>query len=128
MVAIDRFTGGALDKGKFDVISLLEPEFKIQIIMHEPTIEALRLLLLIIRDIRDGYVSFGLGSSKGFGNVSVLSLSFHLIKPNISTQPRKIDKIFEKASERNISPFIEETINYSANDIESIIKTLVSSD
>lgn len=73
-VAVDRFTGGAADKKKFMADALDRPEFHGTITVD---LEAwkrgsvgqwgLLALLFLLRDLEEGDVTFGLGSSKGFG-------------------------------------------------------------
>ena len=88
-VAIDRFTGGAADSFKFSALPAWRPRLSgtLSINMQrlesnaaiynklhgvydedqEPLQAALGLLVLTLNDLRDGEITFGMGSSKGFG-------------------------------------------------------------
>ena len=90
-VAIDRWTGGASDHRLF---SVLEPRHRTE---WEPisididvtqldrygaagiagsTALALPLLLLVLRDLRDGWLALGFGGSRGRGQIEVTGVTF----------------------------------------------------
>lgn len=85
-VAIDRFTGGAAESFKFSALPAWQPKLcgtvtvnsrrlasnaAIYDSLHEHAMSslepALGLLALALRDLCDGEITFGMGSSKGFG-------------------------------------------------------------
>lgn len=66
-LAIDRFTGGGLDGAKFDAAALWQPKFNAHLFLEEPQDWQLGWLSLILRDLAEGYISFGFGAAKGFG-------------------------------------------------------------
>lgn len=91
-VAIDRWTGGASDHRLF---SVLEPgstvgwePIRIEVDVarlaqldgsdprHGSTLAALPLLLLVLRDLRDGWLTFGYGSTRGRGQIEVIDVTF----------------------------------------------------
>ncbi len=74
-VAIDRFTGGSLDKALFNAKVLMYPKFKTKIIIENPADWELGWLYLVIRDIQDGFVSIGWGKSKWFGRLGLESIN-----------------------------------------------------
>lgn len=68
-VAIDRFTGGAADKKKFNALSRMNPVFKGVLSVDLDRIHEahLGLLCLLTRDLIEGDVQFGYGRAKGYG-------------------------------------------------------------
>lgn len=75
-VAIDRFTGGARDKAKFDAVTAIKPSFKVRIHLENPKKWELGWLVLTLRDLKDGLVPIGFGAAKGFGQVRVDNYTF----------------------------------------------------
>lgn len=91
-VAIDRFTGGSLDKAKFSVRAFEAPVFRGEIGLtlrrsinhslsgkpksgHEEisiSASAIGLLALTIRDLAEGDIPLGYGTRKGFGRIGKL--------------------------------------------------------
>ena len=67
---IDRFTGGGLDRAKFDAITAWEPEFAVRLYLENPADTELAWLTLILRDLRDGMLNIGFGGAKGFGRAT----------------------------------------------------------
>ncbi len=72
MVAIDRFTGGASEHAKFDVLCLDRPTLDGVLAFDLPpdAAAARRVIgagILLLRDLIEGDVAFGLGDMKGFG-------------------------------------------------------------
>ena len=75
-LAIDRFTGGGKSGAKFNVKAYYRPKFRGSIELDldrmakaskkDPS-SALGLLGLLLRDLKEGDITFGLGSSKGYG-------------------------------------------------------------
>lgn len=68
-VAIDRFTGGAADKKKFNAQAALNPvmEGTITLDLAKCAPADLGLLTLALRDLIEGDITFGFGSAKGYG-------------------------------------------------------------
>ncbi len=68
-VAIDRFTGGGADGLKFNAKAVPEPELEgiIYIDMDRINPCGLGMLTLTFRDLIEGDITFGFGSSKGYG-------------------------------------------------------------
>lgn len=108
-VAIDRWTGGASDHRLF---SVLDPDSTVQwepirievdvarLTRHdtrpESTTAALPLLLLVLRDLRDGWLALGYGTTRGRGQIEVTEVTFHgtgLIGPWQSLADRTLDTI-----------------------------------
>ena len=72
MVAIDRFTGGAADHAKYDAVVLDRPVLEGALAVDLPhkwdeAQKTLGTMILMLRDLVEGDVTFGLGSTKGFG-------------------------------------------------------------
>lgn len=74
-LAIDRFTGGGVDRAKFDALALWQPAFNLSIFLENPEPWELGWLQLIIRDFEEGWLSIGFGSAKGFGHVQLTDWS-----------------------------------------------------
>jgi CRISPR/Cas system CSM-associated protein Csm3 (group 7 of RAMP superfamily) len=68
-IAVDRFTGGVKDGAKFDAESVLYPRYhgvlRVDLQRMEPWGKG--LLALLLRDLCEGDITFGFGSSKGYG-------------------------------------------------------------
>ena len=75
-VAIDRFTGGARDKAKFDAVTAIKPTFKVRIHLENPKKWELGWLVLTLRDLKEGLLPIGFGAAKGFGQVCVDNYQF----------------------------------------------------
>lgn len=72
MVAVDRFTGGAADGAKFNVLAFQKPLLRgeIAVDLSDDDQEAKAMLgavFLALRDLVDGLIPFGYGDMKGFG-------------------------------------------------------------
>ncbi|MFC8849723.1 MULTISPECIES: RAMP superfamily CRISPR-associated protein [unclassified Micromonospora] len=91
-VAIDRWTGGASDHRLFSVLdpdatTAWEPihlDVDVAHLDRQDTPEqrasamlALPLLLLVLRDLRDGWLSLGYGGTCGRGQIEVTEVTFH---------------------------------------------------
>lgn len=90
-VAIDQWTGGASDHRLF---SVLDPSSAVEWEPIELTVDidrlgrlpersgatppalALPLLLLVLRDLRDGWISLGFGGTRGRGQIKVTGVTF----------------------------------------------------
>ena len=73
-VAIDRFTGGGADHLKFNAKHVLRPLFQGHMEIDLSALAradaggwALALMAFVLRDLREGDIGFGFGSSKGYG-------------------------------------------------------------
>ena len=66
-LAIDRFTGGGRDGSKFDALTLWSPVFEVKLLVENPADWEIALLMFVLRDLKDGMLSFGAGASKGAG-------------------------------------------------------------
>lgn len=68
-VAIDRFSGGASDGGKFQFEGLTDGEFAATLILQNVTWWQVSWIALVLRDMQDGLVTIGLGASRGLGRI-----------------------------------------------------------
>lgn len=66
-VAIDRFTGGGADGAKFNARAAVSPVLSGHISWNELENWQLGLLILVLRDLAEGDIGFGLGRAKGYG-------------------------------------------------------------
>ncbi len=82
-LAIDRFTGSGADGLKFDALALWKPAFSLQLFLDNPEQWELGWLWLAIRDMIEGWLTVGFGSSKGFGRVELTDwkATFGYMKP-----------------------------------------------
>ncbi len=69
-LAIDRFTGGALEGAKFDAAALWRPKFRARLFLEEPEDWELGWLALTLRDLSEGRMALGFGAAKGFGRAT----------------------------------------------------------
>jgi CRISPR/Cas system CSM-associated protein Csm3 (group 7 of RAMP superfamily) len=77
-VAIDRFTGGALEGAKFDALPLYSPMFGVDMLLWEPAEWELGALALALRDLHDGLATLGAHGSRGFGRAEVRNVMLHV--------------------------------------------------
>jgi len=70
-LAIDRFTGGGKDGAKFDAAALWQPRFITHLRLENPQDWELGWLVLVLRDLAEGWLKVGFGAAKGFGQVWV---------------------------------------------------------
>lgn len=68
-VAIDRFTGGGVERLKFSAQPAIDPHFsgriELDLARSEPWM--IGLLALVLRDLCEGDLNFGFGAAKGYG-------------------------------------------------------------
>ncbi len=77
-VALDRFTGGSRDTAKFDALALWKPRFHVRLHLADPRPWELGWLLLVLRDLSEGFIPLGFGRSKGFGRVHAAAFELRL--------------------------------------------------
>src|SRR5690606_29540985 len=70
-LAIDRFTGGGKEGAKFDALILWQSAFKIRIFIENVENWSLGCIMLVLKDIKDGFLSFGGGENKWFGKAII---------------------------------------------------------
>lgn len=69
-VGIDRFTGGAANRAKFDLeVVSSGVTFETNIYLRNFEVWQLGMLMLIVQDLEDGLIRIGSGRSRGLGNV-----------------------------------------------------------
>jgi len=68
-VGIDRFTGGAADKAKFELEVITGGEFHTRLHLRNFELWQLGLLGFVLNDLKDGLIRIGLGKSRGLGRV-----------------------------------------------------------
>lgn len=69
-VGLDRFSGGVIS-GPFDLEAIRSGvEFETELYLRNYEAWQLGALLMIIKDLKDGFIRFGMGSSRGLGKVS----------------------------------------------------------
>ncbi len=85
-VAIDRFTGGGAEHLKFNAEAVPEPELEgiIHIDMARINPCGLGILALAFRDLIEGDITFGFGSSKGYGacTAEIMDVSLPSVLPD----------------------------------------------
>ncbi|CAK8712543.1 hypothetical protein GMJAKD_01805 [Candidatus Electrothrix aarhusensis] len=97
-VAIDRFHGGGKDGAKFAVEHSERPCFQGQITISSRVKESGKgLLALVLRDLREGDITFGLGTNKGYGylrteavqidNVEQLNSHITVFRDSLTAEP-----------------------------------------
>jgi len=80
-VAIDRFTGGAASRLKFDAVAYHEPVLRGLVTLDPAALDragcglwALGLVALTLRDLCEGDIGFGFGAAKGYGRCRAVVL------------------------------------------------------
>lgn len=86
-VGIDRITGAAQMGPLYDFEVVEDGIFKVIITMNNYELYQLKLLLFVIQDIDDGYVSFGHATTRGNGKMRVedLKIEFRDYRKGLST-------------------------------------------
>ena len=88
-LAIDRFTGGALNSAKFDAAALWQPTFRVHLRLENTTAWEIGWLILVIRDLADGLIPVGFGTAKGFGRATATNFTIQM--GYITTEDRPLD-------------------------------------
>lgn len=81
-VAIDRLTGGAAARAKYDFEVLTKGNFETSIDVRNFELWQLGLLGLVFRDMEDGLIRLGFGKSRGLGKITVTINDFKIISYN----------------------------------------------
>lgn len=68
-VAINRFTGGAMSKAKFESEVVYKTDFRCRIYLENPKLEELALIGHVLKDLYLGDLRFGYGKTKGYGKL-----------------------------------------------------------
>ncbi|MCD4753884.1 MAG: hypothetical protein K8R40_12505 [Anaerolineaceae bacterium] len=97
-VAIDRFTGGALDKAKFDARIASDGYFKSRIIIENPKLFELALVAHLLKDFYLKDIRLGYGKYKGFGRVKGILRQIRLL------QTRESDGLIADLNLKDIFP------------------------
>ncbi len=109
-VAIDRFTGGASDRKKFDAKICRDAKFKVTLTFNScvNSDEAkwmAGLLVLAIRDLNDGIIRLGSGRSKGYGKMNVaddkLNWSGEEFEAHSKNLQQCVDSLWQKVELQN---------------------------
>jgi CRISPR-associated RAMP protein (TIGR02581 family) len=101
-VGIDRFTGGAFDRAKFDLEVYTGAKFEGEIHVRNFELWQLGLLGFVFQDLQDGYLQIGSGKSRGLGRIggTVERVEISYISPKVSTMPADelwgVGALFEK--------------------------------
>lgn len=68
-VAIDRFTGGAVEGKLFNSVPVVSGKINVRFSIKDPTNFDKALLLFLLRDLKEGFppIRFGYGKTKGYG-------------------------------------------------------------
>lgn len=88
-LAIDRFTGGALNSAKFDAAALWQPTFRVHLRLENTTAWEIGWLILVIRDLADGLIPVGFGTAKGFGRATATNFTIQM--GYITAEDRPLD-------------------------------------
>jgi CRISPR-associated RAMP protein (TIGR02581 family) len=84
-VGIDRFSGGAAARAKFDLEAIINAKFKAQLLMTNFELWQIGLLAYVLRDLKEGLIGIGSGKSRGLGQVSArihrveVAMAFHCL-------------------------------------------------
>lgn len=101
-VAIDRKTGGAAERAKYDLEVVVGGSFTTRLVVENFEGWQLGILALALRDMEEGRLPLGLGTSRGFGqiqaNVSQIELRYPCMKPQRS--PAGIESLMKEEEGR----------------------------
>ncbi|MCL6589182.1 MAG: CRISPR-associated RAMP protein [Firmicutes bacterium] len=70
-VGIDRITGGSSGQAKYDYEIIEEAKFDVTIWLENYELYQMALLFQVLQDIDDGFVGFGMGTTRGNGHMQV---------------------------------------------------------
>lgn len=89
-VGIDRFTGGSAHRAKFDLEVLSRGTFTGNIMLRNFELGQLGLLAFLFRDLAEGYIRIGTGTSRGLGRIkgSVEEIRISYLTPSQVTLPQ----------------------------------------
>lgn len=114
-IAIDRFTGGAARRAKFQLQALSQGTFTSSIRIRNFELWQLSLTLISLKDFLNGFVRIGYGKSRGFGKVkgTIINTSLYYFGSNLP----------EKNEIKGIGAFLkkEEAISYGYSKEDRII-------
>jgi CRISPR-associated RAMP protein (TIGR02581 family) len=77
-VAIDRFSGGAASRAKYDLQVLVSGDFHTRIEIQNFELWQLGLLGLVLRDMEEGLIRIGMGTSRGLGRIKSTVRNFEV--------------------------------------------------
>ena len=69
-LAVERFSGGALEHKKFDTLTITQSTFEGKVAVFGDELWALGLIALLFKDLADGLVRIGSARTRGFGKVT----------------------------------------------------------
>ncbi|WP_448583236.1 RAMP superfamily CRISPR-associated protein [Thermocrinis sp.] len=69
-LAVERFSGGALEHKKFDTLPITQSTFEGKVAVFGDELWALGLIALLFKDLADGLVRIGSAKTRGFGKVT----------------------------------------------------------
>lgn len=127
-VAIDRFTGGAATRFKFDAVAYHRPVLRGTLSLDLDALEsaacglwALGLVALTLRDLCEGEIAFGFGAAKGYGRCRA-----HLLEPSVPAWERLPTRWRRRAEELEIgAAALEAPLGETARDRESELGMLI---
>ena len=107
-VGIDRFTGGAARRAKFDLEVINEGLFATAMHIRNFELWQLGLIGFVLQDLTDGFIRIGFGKSRGFGKVSgeIKRVRLHFLGANA---PQPSDG---KLPIRGVGSLFQESENY----------------
>ncbi len=68
-LAVERFSGGAMEGKKFDALPIIKATFEGKVIVFGDELWTLGLIALLFKDLADGWVRIGSGKTRGYGRV-----------------------------------------------------------
>ena len=92
-VGIDRLTGGAANRAKFDLeVVISNVTFTTDVLLRNFEIWQLGAMLLFIQDLTDGFIRLGSGKSRGLGAVSgsVTQVAIHHLGVTQGRSPEEV--------------------------------------
>ena len=98
-VAIDRFSGGTYKSGKFQFEALSDGIFEATLILHNVAWWQVSWIALVLRDMCDGMLPIGMGTSRGLGRIqtSIEKMTIDLVGFEDDEMIPAIAEMFEGA-------------------------------
>jgi len=115
-VAIDRLTGSARGGALFEPEVVEAGTFRTEIILRNFEPWQLKVILLVLDDINNGYVRIGSSASRGFGRMTAENI--HIVYKNYKNPGESIGEFFTK--EYSLEECLEKLKNASINSAKEV--------
>lgn len=123
-VGIDRITGGAHKGALYDFEVVEDGKFNVVITGENYELYQLKVLLWVLHDIKDGFVTFGSSSTRGYGvmDVDFLNLEIRDYRNNINVIKGYFDDDIGKKVDYQKKLYFGSAIFESLEEVEKLLE------